>query len=45
MGVEYRATMVLAPTFDVDTHTGRVWARELVRRVPGRALIDARGIG
>jgi len=43
--VEYRAAMVLVPTLDVDTHTGRVGARELVRHVQGRALVDARGIG
>ena len=45
VGVEYLAAMVHVPTFDVDTHTGRVSARELVRRVQGRALVDARGIG
>ena len=45
VGVEYLAAMVPVPTFDVDTHTGRVSARELVRRVQGRALVDARGIG
>jgi hypothetical protein len=45
VGVEYLAAMALVPTLDVDTHTGRVWARGLVRRVQGRALVDARGIG
>jgi hypothetical protein len=43
--VEYLAAMALVPTFDVDPHTGRVGARALVRRLQGRALVDARGIG
>jgi hypothetical protein len=43
--VEYLAAMALVPTFDADPHTGRVGARALVRRLQGRALVDARGIG
>jgi hypothetical protein len=31
--------MVFVPTLDVDAHAGRVWARELVRRVECWALV------
>ena len=31
--------MVFVPTLDVDAHAGRVWARDLVRRVERGALV------